>query len=237
MEKRMKKRNLFLIILIAAMAFCLTACGPTDEKLAEVDSAISLLKEARQEAENVYLDVSETDQRAKLDEMNEKVAEFEAMEFSKMKNDEQIDEILPSIQALTEEYQGIRSGLADVLKAETAVKEEKAKHTELDAYFVNKTGMNITKIVLRDVTRNTESENFLGDGVVLTNGYTLMGPALDLYEGSASWEFVITDDADTEYTLSCESLRGKETKGVSIVLTYDKEKGEGAAEVSLQSGQ
>ena len=229
----MKKRNFLLLIAIAVMALCLTACGPSDEKLLEAETAMGLLQEAKETAENTYLDISETAQRQTLDELAEKVAEFEALEFSKM-NDKKIDEVLPSINETTSACQDIQGKLSDTLKAETGIKEEKAKHTEIDAYFVNKTGMNLSSIVLKDVTANTVSDNYLGDGVILNAGYTLMGVALDIYKDSSTWELLITDDTGTEYTLSCEGLRGKETGGAAIVLTYDKEKGAGSAEVSAQ---
>ncbi len=219
--------------MIMILTAALTACGPSDEKLMEAETARGLLLEAREEAENTYLDVSDTSQRAALDDLATKVAEIEALDFSKM-NDKKIDEVLPSITELTEGYQEIQGGLSDTLQAETQIKQEKESHAEIDVYFVNKTGMNLSKIVLKDMTRNTLSDNYLGEGVVLNDGYTLMGAALDVYRDSTSWELVITDDAGTEYDINCDELKGKELKGASIVLTYDKETGTGSAEISAQ---
>ena len=87
----MKNNKRKLIPLIAAfMAVLLVACGPSDEKLAEAEGARNTLILARQAAEDTYLDVSDTSQRAMLDSLSEKVAEIEQMDFTKM-NDKKID--------------------------------------------------------------------------------------------------------------------------------------------------
>ncbi len=232
----MKKRRFFLIILTALLAAALTACGPSDEKLMEAETAKGLLLEAKESAENTYLDISDTSQRAALDELALKVSEIEALDFSKM-NDKKIDEVLPAISEITAGYQDIQGGLSDTLKAETQIRQEAEKHAEIEVYFVNKTGMNISGIVLHDIAKDITSDSFLGDGVILGNGYTLMGAVFDIYKDSSSWELIVTDDAGTEYSFACDDLKGKELKGAAVVLTYDKETGTGSAEISAQSGQ
>lgn len=218
----------FIPLIAALMAVLLVACGPSDEKLAEAEEARNLLAQAKQTAEDTYLDVSDTSQRSILDSLSEKEAEIEQLDFTKM-NDKKIDEILPSIAELTESYQNIGKELSGVLTSETQIKEEKAKHKGLEVYFINKTGMNLSKILLHDISANTYSDNFIGDGVVLQNGYTLMGVSLDIYSDSSEWEFVITDDAGTEYNLSCESLKGEDLEGASVVLSYDSATATGEA--------
>lgn len=216
----MKNQKKYVPIIALIMAVLLVACGPSDEKLSEAEEARSLLAAAKQTAEDTYLDVSDTSQRIALDELAQKEAEIEQLDFKKL-NDKKIDEILPGIAELTESYQNIGKELSNVLTDETKVREEKAKHKGLDTYFINKTGMNLTKIVLHDISADTYSDNYIGEGVSLLNGYTLMGVSLDIYADSSEWEFVITDDVDNEYTLSCESLKGQTIDGAAIVLSYD----------------
>ncbi len=210
------------------LALMLAGCGASEEKLAEAEQAKSLMNEAKTTAEEMYLDVSDTSKRKELDELAKKAEEIELIEFNKM-NDKQIDEVLPGINEITEGYQNVKKELNNVLTSESRVKEEKAKHSGLDSYFINKTGMNLSKIVLHDISTDTYSDSFIGEDVVLQAGYTLMGASLDIYSDSSEWEFVITDDAGTEYTLSCESLKGYELEGASIVLNYDSKAGTGEA--------
>ena len=224
----MKNQKKYVPIISILMAVFLVACGPSDDKLSEAEEARNVLIQAKQTAEDTYLDVSDTSQRIALDELADKEAEIEQIDFKKL-NDKKIDEILPGIAELTESYQNIGKELSNILTDETKVREEKAKHKGLDTYFINKTGMNLSKIVLHDISADTFSDNYIGDGVVLADGYTLMGVSLDIYSDSSEWEFVITDDVDNEYTLSCESLKGQTIDGASLVLSYDPATGTGEA--------
>lgn len=224
----MTRKKILLPIITAALMLALTACGPSDEKLSEAETARSLLVEAKNSAEETYLDISDESLRSALDELAEKEAGIEALEFQKM-NDKKIDEVLPEIKELTDSYQDLLGNLSDTLKSETEVKEEKEKHTELTVYFVNKTGLNLTEIVLHDLTTDTRSDNFLGEGVSLGSGYTLMGVALDIYKDSSEWEFIVTDEAGTDHELPCDDLRTGSSDNQPIILEYDAATGTGSA--------
>ncbi len=224
----MSKKKIWIPALLLAIA--LTACGVSDEKLAEARQAISLMSEAGQAASNTYLDITDSSQKARLDELLAKEAEIEAIELTKL-NDKKIDELIPQINEVTEGFNALNEELGQVLTSETTQKQEKEKHKEQTAFFINKTGMNLTEIRLHDLTIDELSDNYLGDGVILEAGYTLMGVALDVYDGSNNWEFVIKSDADTEYVLSCPSLLPVNESGVSIELLYDPETGEGSVNI------
>lgn len=228
----MTRKKILLPIITGALMLALSACGPSDEKLSEAETARNLLVEAKTNAEETYLDISDESLRSTLDELSEKEAGIEALEFKKM-NDKKIDEVLPEIKELTDSYQELCGNLSDTLKSETEVKEEKEKHTEISVYFINKTGLNLTEVVLHDLTTDTYSENYLGDGVTFGSGYTLMGVALDIYKDSSEWEFVVTDEADTDHILPCDDLRTASDKDQPITFTYDSETGTGAASLQL----
>lgn len=228
----MSRKKIFLSIITGALMLSLTACGPSDEKLSEAESARNILVEAKTNAEETYLEISDESLRSALDELSQKEAEIEALEFKKM-NDKKIDEVLPEIKELTSKYQELFGNLSDTLKSETEIKEEKEKHTEISVYFVNKTGLNLTEIVLHDLTADTYSENYLGDGVVLGNGYTLMGVSLDTYKDSSEWEFVVTDEADTDHIFSCDDLGSASGDEQPIIFTYDAASGTGKASFKL----
>lgn len=228
----MTRKKILITMITGVLMLALSACGPSDEKLSEAETARNVLVEAKTNAEETYLDISDESLRSSLDELSQKEAEIEALEFQKM-NDKKIDEVLPEIKDLTEKYQNLLGNLSDTLKSETEVKEEKEKHTELTVYFVNKTGLNLTEIVLHDLTTDTKSDNFLGEGVTLGSGYTLMGVSLDIYKDSSEWEFIVTDDVNTDHSLPCDDLRTSSGDNQSITFTYDIETGTGAASLQL----
>ena len=224
----MKKEKLLKTIILAALGAVLTACGPSEEKLSEAEEARSELVSARQIAEETFLDITDASNEEKLDELSKKAAEIEAMDFSKL-NDKKLDELLPSINELTDEYRTIETDLAGVLNEETKEREEKAKHIKRDVYFINKTGMNLTGLLLHDKTMDAYSDNFIGSEAMLKNGYSLMGVTLDIYEDSSEWEFVATSDGGMEYFFTCGNLKELDESEVTIVLHYDADTKEGTA--------
>ena len=224
----MTRKKITISIITGALMLALTACGPSDEKLSEAETARNLLVEAKNNAEETYLDISDESLRSALDELSVKEAGIETLEFKKM-NDKKIDEVLPEIKELTDSYQNLLGNLSDTLKTETEVKEEKEKHTELTVYFVNKTGLNLTEIVLHDLTTDTRSDNFLGEGITLGSGYTLMGVSLDIYKDSSEWEFIVTDEADTDHKLPCDDLRTSSSDNQPIIFKYDATTDTGSA--------
>ena len=156
----------------------------------------------------------------------EKEAQIEAIDFSK-KSDKKLDEIIAEITTLTESYQNIQKSLDGTLSSETQTKEEAAKNVGIGSYIINSTDMNITEVVLHDITADTYSDNLLGDGVTLNAGYTLMGISLDIHTDSSEWEFIIKDENNTSYTIACDSLLGLDENGASFEFTYDKTTGTG----------
>lgn len=224
----MTGKKTFLPIVTVALILALTACGVSADKISAAEEARSRLIEAKNTAEETYLDVSDESLKGQLSDLSGQVSEIEALEFGKMK-EEDIDGLIPKLEELTGKYETLQGNLSSTLKTETETRAEKEKHTEVSVYFVNKTGLNLTEIKLHDLTRDAYSDNYIGEGVTLGNGYTLMGVVLDFYAGSSQWEFVVTDEADTDHILSCGDLKGEIDNGSPVILTYDSKTGTGTA--------
>ncbi len=228
-----KKLNLLLITMMAGMLL-LSGCRPSDEKLSEVETARNIMLEAKENARETYLDITDSSMQNTLDELDKKASEIEEMEFTKYSN-KKIDEILPQITELTENYQSLQSGFETTLKTETEEKAEAEKATGVEAYLINKTGMNLTEVVLHDVTTDTYTDNLLGEGVILESGYTLMGVVLEINKDSSEWEFVVKNENNTSYTLSSDSFNDVDENGVSVTLKYNSDSQSGSAMIGNYS--
>ncbi|MCR5404845.1 MAG: hypothetical protein K6E91_13645 [Butyrivibrio sp.] len=226
----MIKRKVFYALVGAFFLVLLSGCGASKEKLEEAQSAKSAMIEAKQKAEETYLDMVDSSSRGVLDDLAQHEAELEEVDVSKL-NDKKIDELLPKLQEMTENYNTIGTELNQTLDKENEERKERLKHTSVDVFFVNKTGMDLKSIILHDTSADINSDNYIGDGVTLNSGYTLMGAQLDLYEDSKAWEFIVTDTNGTEYTLPSANLRDISEDGASIVLKYDSSSSSGSAEI------
>lgn len=223
----MKKKRVVLLSLLTMMVM-LVGCKPSEEKLSEAESARTALVQARASAEETYLDIADTSLRSELDELGVKTSEIEAIDFTKM-SDKKIDEVLPSISELTSSYETVQSKLNGTYQEETAAKEEKAKNIQISSYIMNKMGFDLKSVVLHDITKDTYSENLLGDGNELASGYTIMGVGLEVNTDSEAWEFIVKNTNDTSFTLPCDSLKEADPEGISLTFEYDNETQTGSA--------
>ena len=215
----MKKTK--VLLLFTAMTFMLMGCKASEAKIKEAEDARAAMITARDAAQETYLDITDSSKKTMLDELATKAAEIEGVDFSQM-SEKKIDEYLPSVQEVTDSYNDLQGFLDGTLQKEKAEGEEAAKNIQIDAYAINKTGMNLTELVLHDVTKDTFSDNLMGEGVVLQSGYTLMGIELEIRSDSSMWEFLIKDENGTPYTLICDNLLEQAKDGVALTLEYDK---------------
>lgn len=220
-----KKRVVLLSVLV--MALMLVGCKPSEEKLTEAENARSQLVQAREKAEETYLDIADTSLRPELDALGVKVAEIEAIDFTKM-SDKKIDGVLPTITELTDSYGTVQSKLDGTYNQESAASAEQAKNIQINAYIINKMGFDVKSIILHDITTDTYSGNLIGDENTLGSGYTLMGVKLEINTDSEAWEFIVRNTTDTSFTLPCDSLKEADPSGISLSFEYDNETQTGA---------
>lgn len=226
----MNKKKICTILLTVLTGVMLVACKPSDEKLAEANTARNTLIEYRGRAEQKYLDLTEETNRAKLDELSARVDETLTVDFTKM-SDKKIDEYLPTVRTLITEYEAIVGVLDKTYDSEEAQRTEAAKHQEIECYVLNKLGVNVTGLKLHDLTTDSYSDNLLGDGVVLNDGYTLMGIMLEIHADSKAWELTASDENGKEYVLPLENLIDNVDNGMSIILKMNTETGEAFAQI------
>ncbi len=214
------KKKFFLTTLFLTLA--LVGCKPSDEKLAEAEDARLQLQTARHTAEETYLDVADTSMRSELDKLGVQVAEIEDIDFTKMSN-KKIDEKLPEISELMDKYKKIQTRLDSTFQNEQAINEEIAKNIKINSYILNRTGFSISSIVLHDKTTDTYSDNLIGDGEILRDGYTLMGIVLEIHTDSSEWEFLVKDESGAQSIFQCDSLKEVDECGVALSFVYDAE--------------
>ena len=214
----MKKKIAIVVSLM--MTLILAGCKPSAEKLSEVEGYVGQLRESQAAAEEKYLDIADTSLRPELDELGVQAAAVYEEDFSKLSN-KKIDEKIPEVLLLLGQYEDIQKRLDGTYQEETSANEELAKNQQIDAYIINKCGFDISSIILRDVTTDTYSDNLIGEGEILADGYTLMGVKLEIYADSSQWEFLVKDSNETQRVFACDSLKDVSSEGVSLVFDYD----------------
>ena len=229
----MKSNRLIIGAGTLIMAVLLVACKPSPEKLNEAEVARAALVEAKNNAENTYLDITDSSLRGALDELAAKEKEAEKKDFTKM-SDSMLELYIPKVKELTGEYVKIQELLNMKLAEDNVRREAAAKEALINAYIVNNTEFMITEMALHDITSDTISGNLLGEGVSLASGYTLAGVDLDIKIDSSQWEIVIKDDGGKVYSFTCGDFNQASRDGVYVILNYDSSSGTGSAEIGNQ---
>nr|WP_297703393.1 hypothetical protein [uncultured Butyrivibrio sp.] len=211
------------IVLITSMlmAVLLMGCKPSAEKISQAQGVRDQLVEVRSKAEETYLDIADTSLRPELDSLGVQVAEFADTDFSEVSS-KKIDEEITKMTELVGQYEEVQSKLDGTYSEEASVKQEEARHLKINTYIINKMGFDLSSIKLYDMNTDTYSENYLVNGEILSNGYTLMGIVMEVNADSTDWVFVVKSTTDTEYTIPLGDLR-ELTDGASLTFEYDNE--------------
>ncbi|SFU54903.1 hypothetical protein [Butyrivibrio sp. M55] len=215
------------------MALLLVACKPSAEKLSEAEALKAELIEAKNNAENTYLDITDSSLKGTLDELAQKESVIENKDFSKMSNS-MLEYYGPKMTELTTEYRGIQATLDAKLAEDNAKREAAQREAMINATIINNTDFMITEMMLHDLTSDAYSANLLDEGVTLAAGYTLVGVDLDIRIDSTQWEIVIKDDGGNSFTFVCGDFNQASRDGIFITLSYDKSAGGGVADIQNQ---
>ena len=210
-----RKRWVCAVLLILSTAF-LVACGPSKEKMAQLQQACDLLYGARQEAEESYGELTDDTLGTDISSLAKQADRIKTTNFHKM-NDEEADAMLPEITALTTSYGTLQAKIDQEAKKEKDAAEAARGVTEVPAWITNETGQTLKALLLTDKSAGAK-EDLLVQGQSLAPGQTLMGVVITVQKTSSAWSLTAT--TDTGETLSFDQLDFTEagTDGISLIL-------------------
>ena len=214
----MRKRFFAAGLLMAALF--IGGCGLSEENLQLITETMDELTKTKTEAEAMFGKITDSDNQAYLSKLEEEYSEFEATEFEKLK-DEDVEEMVPRMKELISSYDELLNELGNVYKYEQDSAAEEAKYKDVSCYIENKSGSELSSIVLKDVTKGESSENILFEGTTLPSGRILAGVTFTLYEESTSWQLVTTDTLGNEntYEVAFTDIDNLSQNGMSLVIS------------------
>ncbi|WP_029323760.1 hypothetical protein [Butyrivibrio sp. AE3004] len=226
------KNRFHLYIMIFLFSIFLSACGLSDENHSKLKNALNDLTTQKDYAEDLYSKLTTEDFKEELSELSEKYNEIKDQDISKLKNN-QTDDMILQMETLRDAYKQTFDRMNDELKTEEKAAKEEVKHIEVLCRIENKSGSELSSIILKDVSKSTESKNFLGENKILSTGQILEGAVLPIYSDSTSRSISVTDTLGnvTEYPLDIEDINSAVGSGISIVINAPG----GALEISSYS--
>ena len=201
------------------MALLIGGCGLSEENLQLVTETRENLTKAKTEAETIYGKVTDDDNEKYLADLATEYEEFEALNLEKLK-DEDVEELVPRMKDLISSYEELYIELESVHKYEQDTAAEEAKYKEVTCYIENKSGSELSGIVLNDVTKGESSDNILFEGETLPSGRMLAGVTFSLYSESTAWQLVTTDTLGNEntYDVTFTDFDNLSQNGMSLTI-------------------
>ena len=204
------------LFIICCLCIFVTACGPSEEKVAQAQQKYAQLAEIHNQVVEAHNDVDNNSLDEALTELREKITEVEGYNLVEM-DDEEIDILIQIMDALISSYERHLNTLTN-MKGE----EEAAVLVPIPVTLVNQTEISFTEIKLYESGDVGVHENLLFGINEFAQGETLTGLTLQRDVDNTPRILELVDVEGTVYQL--ELLAGEYTQeGIKLNLIYDAE--------------
>lgn len=202
----------------AALLFCLflTACAPSEEKIAQAQQKYSDLKTAHNAVVEAHKLVADASLDATLTSLQEEVTAFEAYNLYEMK-EEEIDALIASMDELIASYEEYEAQLAEI-----KVQEEAAVLVTIPVTLFNETGFTFNSISLYEQGEIGVQGDVMEELSGMTPSQIVTGLIIYRDVDNTPWLLTLTDAEGTKWELPI-SVEDYTEEGVSLYLDYDEE--------------
>lgn len=211
------KKQLLPCLLVGLMSIILTACQPSDEKIAEAKEKYAQLAQIHNQVVEAHGKVADDSLDQELKALRDRAGEMESYNLAEMK-DEEIDGLIGTMDDMIAEYEEYLALLSDI-KGE----EEAAVVTSVTLALTNRTEFSFSGITLYEKGESGAYENLLGEGQILTPGQALTGLVVRRDAESTPWVLVLMEESGREFELELPVGEYSENGVVSLALSYDGE--------------
>ena len=212
-------KRLLSLFMMFGLCVILTACGPSDEKVAQAQQKYADLVEIHNQVVEAHNEVEDNSLDEPLTELREKIKEVEAYNLTEMK-DEEIDILIQIMDALIEDYEDYLTVLTDIKGEEDA-----AELTPISITVANQTDFSFIELKLFEDGDMSTHENVLTGLGDFASGETLTGLVVQRDADDTPWilELQDTNGISYEFYLPVEEY---DEEGVKLILNYDSEQKE-----------
>lgn len=209
-------KKLFSIFMICGLCLMFTACGPSDEKVAEAQQKYTELVEIHNQVVEAHKNVTDNSLDEPLTELREKIESVEEYNLTKMK-DEEIDILIQIMDTLIEDYEEFLDTLTDIKGEEDA-----AVLTPISITVTNQTDFSFTELKLYEAGDMSTHEDVLMGLGDFASGETLTGLVVQRDADDTPWVLELKDANDVAYEFSLPVEEYGE-ESVKLTLSYDPE--------------
>lgn len=213
----MIKRSVLLLISIWIFLF-LTACGPSEEKIAQAQEKYTQVVEAHNRAVEAHGNVKDASLDQALTELGGASSKLEGYDLNQMK-DEEIDQLMADMDSLIASYEEYREELLWIRRQEDA-----AVLTPIPVTLRNTSSLSFRELRLYEEGDPLSHENVLEGMEPFTSGQSLEGLLVQRDVDGTPWVLSLTDTEGGEHEIMLP-VSGYEEQGVCLLLSYDEQQG------------
>ncbi len=220
-------KRIFLSIMICILCFLMTACGPSEEKIAQAQQKYAQLVEMHNQVVEAHKNISDDSLDETLTGISEQLSGFEEYNLAEMK-DEEIDALIQDMDSLAASYEEIQTKISDIKKEEDA-----AVLIDVPVSVQNTTSFTFTNLKLYEKDDHETHSDVLEGMEGLTPGQTLTGLVIRKDVDNTPWVLELSDTEGNEYKFEI-SVEEYGEEGAALSLAYDAENGGLAIENALK---
>ena len=209
-------KKILPVFIICTLCFLMTACGPSDEKIAEAQQKYTQLVEMHNQVVEAHKNISDASMDDTLTEISGQIAEFEEFNLAEMK-DEEIDALIESMDLVITSYEDALKEISDI-----KAREDAAVLTSIPVSVENGTSFTFTSLKLFETGDYGAHTNVVEDMDGLLPGQAATGLMIKRDVDNTPWMLTLADTEGAEYEYELKVSEYDET-GITLKLSYDVE--------------
>lgn len=213
------QKRFILSFTICFLFLFLTACGPSEEKIAQAQQKYSELAETHNNVVEAHKSISDNSLDEALTALADKVTIVGNYNLQEMK-DEEIDLLIQTMDSLIDSYDEFMTALTDIKG-----KEDAAVLTPIPVTLINDTGFYFSGLSLFEQGSLETPANVLESLPPLEPGQSLTGLLIQRNVDNTPWLLTLsdTDGGAWEFSLPVENY---EEEGITLRLLYNSQESE-----------
>lgn len=213
------QKRFILSFTICFLFLFLTACGPSEEKIAQAQQKYSELAETHNSVVEAHKSISDNSLDEALTALADKVTIVGNYNLQEMK-DEEIDLLIQTMDSLIDSYDEFMTALTDIKG-----KEDAAVLTPIPVTLINDTRFYFSGLSLFEQGSLETPANVLESLPPLEPGQSLTGLLIQRNVDNTPWLLTLsdTDGGAWEFSLPVENY---EEEGITLRLLYNSQESE-----------
>lgn len=210
-------KRLFLLLITCSLCLFVTACGPSEEKVAQAQQKYAQLVELHNQVVEAHKDIADDSLDELLTEISEQMSGVEEYNLAEMK-DEEIDILIQTMESLVVSYEDALTALSDIKEEEDA-----AVLVPIPISVTNNTDLAFTALKLYEKGNYDIHVNILEGMDPFGPLQTLAGLIVQKDVENTPWILVLEDENGAEYEFELPVEEYEESAEIALKIVYNSD--------------